>query len=106
MSVNSSGSPSGTGTGAATVGSREDAADAGAGGAGGAVMDVVLHSVINWNVGNPDGDNNTSTDNNKLKSKETADVPLLALPDPDWRDGRCNESKFLKDPADPDGKLC
>ena len=67
-SSNSSGSPSSTGTGAATAGSREDAADAAmeadSGGAGDAVTDIVFHSAINWNVGNPDGDDNTATDDN------------------------------------------
>ena len=41
-------------------GAREDAADAaedaGVRRAVGDVTDVVVHSTINWNVGNPDGD--------------------------------------------------
>ena len=70
-----------------TSGSREDAADAaeddGVRRAVDDVTDVVVQSTINWNVGNPDGDENTATDDNNLKSNDTGDVPLLTLPESD-----------------------
>ena len=70
-----------------TSGAREDAADAaedaGVRRAVGDVTDVVVHSTINWNVGNPDGDENTATDDNNLKSNDTGDVTLLTLPKSD-----------------------
>ena len=61
------------------------------GGAGDSVTDVVVHSAINWNVGKPDGDDNTATDDDNSKSNETGEVPLLTLPESDRRDGRYNE---------------
>ena len=80
------------------------AVNASSGGAGDDVTDVVIHSTIKWNIGKPDRDISTAMEENNSKSNEMGDVPLLTLPESDWRDVHCNESKFLKEPADPDEK--
>ena len=61
----------------------EAAADAGSGGAGDDVTDVVIHPTIKWNFGKPNREISTATEENNSKSNETGDVPLLTLPESD-----------------------